>query len=234
MGRDEKVNFPLLYMKLAMDLDKFWNYPWGLYSFNFLLKQIDKTKAKLENKEGYLMEGFLVGFQIWIMEAISALGEIYGTKVSDNYTGPLCGNWKGCAKCSYEDIIGVETLFPENGIMHSLIEFQGDGKIFLATDFVRKDEKKDERVDRILDMIERKHDWSNHVWRVQKTTSSEFEEADEEEEEGNEEEEGEEGEEGEEQVGHTEIVKSSIFQEETKESMWIEEQSQGRRRSCVN
>lgn len=93
--------------------------------------------------------------------------------------------------------------------MHSLIEFQGDGKVFLATDFVRKDEKKDERVDRILDMIERKHDWSNHVWRVQKTTSSEFEEADEEEEEGNEEEEGEEGEEGEEQVGHTEIVKSS-------------------------
>ncbi|KAJ4877011.1 hypothetical protein Rs2_42029 [Raphanus sativus] len=93
--------------------------------------------------------------------------------------------------------------------MHSLIEFQGDGKVFLATDFVRKDEKKDERVDRILDMIEKKHDWSNHVWRVQKTTSSEFEEADEEEEEGNEEEEGEEGEEGEEQVGHTEIVKSS-------------------------
>lgn len=48
------------------------------------------------------------------MEAIPALGEICGTKVSDNYTGPLCGNWKGCAKCSYEDIIGVETLFPEN------------------------------------------------------------------------------------------------------------------------
>ncbi|KAJ4910423.1 Uncharacterized protein Rs2_05044 [Raphanus sativus] len=143
------------------------------------------------------------------MEAIPALGEICGTKVSDNYTGPLGGNWKGCAKCSYEDIIGVETLFTENGIMHSLIEFQGDGMVFLATDFVRKDEKKHERVDRILDMIERKHDWSYHAWRVQEATSSKFEEADEEEEEGNEEEEGEEGEEGEEQVGHTEIVKSS-------------------------
>ena len=60
------------------------------------------------------MEGFLFGFQIWIMEAVPALGEICGTKVSKDFTGPLCGNWRGCAKCSYEDIIGVENLFPEN------------------------------------------------------------------------------------------------------------------------
>ena len=57
------------------------------------------------------MEGFLFGLQIWIMEAIPALGEICGTKASENFTGPLCGNWRGCAKCSYEDIIGVETFF---------------------------------------------------------------------------------------------------------------------------
>jgi len=114
MGKDEKVNIPHLYMKLAMDLEKLRNYPWGLYSFDFLLKQIDKTRHKLEQKEGYLMEGFLFGFQIWIMEAVPALGEICGTKVSKNFTGPLCGNWRGCAKCSYEDIIGVENLFPEN------------------------------------------------------------------------------------------------------------------------
>ena len=48
------------------------------------------------------------------MGAMNALGDICGTKVSDNYTGPLCGNWRGCAKCSYENIIGIETLFPEN------------------------------------------------------------------------------------------------------------------------
>ena len=101
-------------MKLAMDLEKLRNYPWGLYSFDFLLKQIDKTRHKLEQKEGYLMEGFLFGFQIWIMEVVPALGEICSTKVSKNFTGPLCGNWRGCAKCSYEDIIGVENLFPEN------------------------------------------------------------------------------------------------------------------------
>ncbi|KAF2558846.1 hypothetical protein F2Q68_00014568 [Brassica cretica] len=29
MGKDEKVNIPHLYMKLAMDLEKLRNYPWG-------------------------------------------------------------------------------------------------------------------------------------------------------------------------------------------------------------
>ncbi|KAG2248601.1 hypothetical protein Bca52824_088229 [Brassica carinata] len=60
------------------------------------------------------------------------------------------------------------------------MEFHIDGMVLLATDFVQKDEKKDERVDRILDMIHRKHDWNNHVWGVKEATSSEFEEAGEE------------------------------------------------------
>ncbi|KAG2294205.1 hypothetical protein Bca52824_040874 [Brassica carinata] len=55
-----------------------------------------------------------------------------------------------------------------------------DGVVLLATDFVQKNEKKDERVDRILDMINRKHDWNNHVLGVKEATSSEFEEAGEE------------------------------------------------------
>ena len=50
----------------------------------------------------------------------------------------------------------------------------------MTTDFVQKDEKKDERVDRILDMINRKHDWNNHVLGVKEATSSKFEEAGEE------------------------------------------------------
>uniref|UniRef100_A0A0D3C2B8 DUF1985 domain-containing protein n=1 Tax=Brassica oleracea var. oleracea TaxID=109376 RepID=A0A0D3C2B8_BRAOL len=144
---DEKVNIPHLYMKLVMDLEKLRNYPWGLYSFDFLLNQIDKTRDKLEQKDEYLMEGFLFGFQIWIMEVIPALGEICGTK----------------------------------GNLHSFMEFHRDGVVLLATDFARKDEKKEERADHIVDMIQRKHDWSNHVWGVKKVTSSEFEEADKEE-----------------------------------------------------
>ncbi|KAF8051461.1 hypothetical protein N665_1720s0005 [Sinapis alba] len=193
MGRDEKVNFPHLYMKLAMDLEKLRRYPWGLYSFDFLLKSIDKAKDKLEKKEGYLMEGFLFAFQIWIMEAIPAFGEICGRKVRSNFTGPMCGNWTGCAKCSYQDIIDLETLFPEEGILHSFMDFHKDGRIVCSDDFVRKDEKKDERVDLMLDMIQRKHDWKKHVWGVVETTSSEMDEGDEESEQ---EEEGEESEDG--------------------------------------
>uniref|UniRef100_A0A0D3BIY5 DUF1985 domain-containing protein n=1 Tax=Brassica oleracea var. oleracea TaxID=109376 RepID=A0A0D3BIY5_BRAOL len=118
MGKDEKVNIPHLYMKLAMDLEKLRNYPWGLYSFDFLLKQIDKTRHKLEQKEGRFL--------------------------------------------------------------HSFMESHIDGVVLLATDFVQKDEKKDGRVDRILDMINSKHDWSNHVWGVKEATNSESEESDEE------------------------------------------------------
>ncbi|KAG2308704.1 hypothetical protein Bca52824_028452 [Brassica carinata] len=55
-----------------------------------------------------------------------------------------------------------------------------DGVVLLATDFVQKDEKKDERVDRILDMINSKHDWNKHVWGVKEATNSEFEESGEE------------------------------------------------------
>ncbi|CAH8380381.1 unnamed protein product, partial [Eruca vesicaria subsp. sativa] len=81
------------------------------------------------------------------------------------------------------------------GILHSFIEIQRDGV------FVRKDEKKDERVDCILDMIQRKHDWSNHVWRVEETTKFVFEAAGDEE--------GEEGEEGEDQAAVIEIGENS-------------------------
>ncbi|KAG2247786.1 hypothetical protein Bca52824_087414 [Brassica carinata] len=55
-----------------------------------------------------------------------------------------------------------------------------DGVVVLATDFVQKDEKKDERVDRILDMINSKHDWNNRVWGVKEASNSEFEESGEE------------------------------------------------------
>uniref|UniRef100_A0A0D3CDV4 Ubiquitin-like protease family profile domain-containing protein n=1 Tax=Brassica oleracea var. oleracea TaxID=109376 RepID=A0A0D3CDV4_BRAOL len=121
MGKDEKVNIPHLYMKLAMDLEKLRNYPWGLYSFDFLLKQIDKQGINWSRRRG-----------------------------------PLCGNWRGCAKCSYEDIIGVENLFPEKGILHSFMESHIDGVVLLATDFklrapnLRKLAKKKERIKQLI------------------------------------------------------------------------------------
>lgn len=82
------------------------------------------------------------------------------------------------------------------------MDFHKDGRVVCIDDFVRKDEKKDERVDLMLDMIQRKHDWRKHVWGVVETTSSEMDEGDEESEQ---EEEGEESEDG----SETEIGESS-------------------------
>uniref|UniRef100_A0A0D3E9D2 DUF1985 domain-containing protein n=1 Tax=Brassica oleracea var. oleracea TaxID=109376 RepID=A0A0D3E9D2_BRAOL len=224
MGKDEKVNIPHLYMKLAMDLEKLRNYPWGLYSFDFLLKQLDKTRHKLEQKERYLMEGFLFGFQIWIMEAVPALGEICGTKASKKFTENVDGTadvsgrnerkhadrgaesrkknvlcqlaasskrnidkdmknfLEGLVQASFttfgekfcqqfSDRLGkietevtqlrtaserteqFETVVTDmlgkieaEGILHSFMESHIDGVVLLATDFVQKDEKKDERL----------------------------------------------------------------------------------------
>ncbi|CAH8337602.1 unnamed protein product [Eruca vesicaria subsp. sativa] len=52
------------------------------------------------------------------------------------------------------------------GIFHSFLEVGGDGVVLLGSDFVRKDEKKDERVERLVDMIKGNYEWSNHVWGV--------------------------------------------------------------------
>ncbi|KAF3535829.1 hypothetical protein F2Q69_00023995 [Brassica cretica] len=42
------------------------------------------------------------------MEAILDFGEICGRQVSGSFVGPRCGNWKGVANVSYEDIIELE------------------------------------------------------------------------------------------------------------------------------
>uniref|UniRef100_A0A0D3D5B7 Ubiquitin-like protease family profile domain-containing protein n=1 Tax=Brassica oleracea var. oleracea TaxID=109376 RepID=A0A0D3D5B7_BRAOL len=106
MGRDEKVNIPDMYIKLVMDLDKPRKFHWGLHSYDFLLSSIEKARKKLGKKASYIFKGFSYALQIWIMEAIP--GEICGSQVSSSFVGPRCGNWKGVAKVSYEDIIELE------------------------------------------------------------------------------------------------------------------------------
>uniref|UniRef100_A0A0D3CIU8 Ubiquitin-like protease family profile domain-containing protein n=1 Tax=Brassica oleracea var. oleracea TaxID=109376 RepID=A0A0D3CIU8_BRAOL len=108
MGRDEKVSIPHMYIKLVMDFDKVRKFHWGLHSYDFLLSSIEKAMKKLGKKESYIFEGFSYALQIWIMEAIPDFGEILGRRVSDSFKGPRCGNWKGVAKVSYEDIIELE------------------------------------------------------------------------------------------------------------------------------
>uniref|UniRef100_A0A0D3E9C4 GRF-type domain-containing protein n=1 Tax=Brassica oleracea var. oleracea TaxID=109376 RepID=A0A0D3E9C4_BRAOL len=154
MGRDEKVSIPHMYIKLVMDFDKVRKFHWGLHSYDFLLISIEKARKKLGKKESYIFEGFSYALQIWIMEAIPDFGEILGRRVSDSFKGPRCGNWKGVAKVSYEDIIELEDSLTKKG------------------------EIEDERVDLVLERIRNKYDWSSTDWPVLDPEETKMEEPD--------------------------------------------------------
>uniref|UniRef100_A0A0D3CFL0 DUF1985 domain-containing protein n=1 Tax=Brassica oleracea var. oleracea TaxID=109376 RepID=A0A0D3CFL0_BRAOL len=132
MGRDEKVNIPDMYIKLVMDLDKLRKFHWGLHSYDFLLCSIEKARKKL---------------------AIPDFGEICGRHVSGSFVGPRCGNWKGVANVSYEDIIELEDSLTKKGDLFSVISVTGNGDMFQHVDYTRKGEMEDERVDLLLDRI---------------------------------------------------------------------------------
>ncbi|KAF3585649.1 hypothetical protein F2Q69_00031075 [Brassica cretica] len=139
MGRDEKVSIPHMYIKLVMDFDKVQKFHWGLHSYDFLLSSIEKARKKLGKKESYIFEGFSYALHIWITEAIPDFGEILGRRVSDRFKGPRCGNWKGVAKVSYEDIIGLEDSLIKKDNLFSVISVTGNGDLFLDVDYIRKD-----------------------------------------------------------------------------------------------
>ncbi|KAG2251694.1 hypothetical protein Bca52824_081830 [Brassica carinata] len=101
-----------------------------------------------------------------------------GCKVSDSFCGPRCGNWKGVAKVSYEDIIQLEESFTEKGDLFSVISVSGNGDVLRDADYTRKDEMEDERVELLLDRIKKNFDWSNTEWPVIEDEETEMEEAD--------------------------------------------------------
>ncbi|KAF3488215.1 hypothetical protein F2Q69_00053620 [Brassica cretica] len=178
MGRDEKVNIPDMYIKLVMDLDNLRKFHWGLHSYDFLLSSIEKARKKLGKKASYIFEGFSNALQIWIMEATPDFGEICGSQVSSSFVGPRCGNWKGVAKVSYEDIIELEDSLTKKGVLFSVISVSGNGDMFLYVDYTRKGEMEDERLDLLLDRIKEKFDWSNTERPVLEPEETEMEEAD--------------------------------------------------------
>ncbi|XP_048596952.1 uncharacterized protein LOC106453537 [Brassica napus] len=166
MGRDEKVSIPHMYIKLVMDFDKVRKFHWDLHSYDFLLSSIEKAKKKLGKKESYIFEGFSYALQIWIMEAIPDFGEILGRRVSDSFKGPRCGNWKGVAKVSYEDIIELEDSLTKKDNFFSVISVTGNGDVFLDAQYTREGEMEHERVDLVLERIRNKYDWSSTDWPV--------------------------------------------------------------------
>ncbi|KAL0712738.1 hypothetical protein Bca4012_019716 [Brassica carinata] len=141
------------------------------------LQSIKKARTKLGKKDSYIFEGFSYAILIWLMEAIPDFGEICGKRVSGSFIGPMCGNWKGVAKVSYQDITKLENSFTDEIDLFSVISVTGNGDMFLHTDYTRKGEMEDEQVNLILDRIRDKFDWSNTEWPVIEPEETEIEEA---------------------------------------------------------
>ncbi|KAL9293512.1 hypothetical protein AtNW77_Chr3g0195061 [Arabidopsis thaliana] len=64
VARDEKKNIKVKYIKLVMDLEKLRAYPWGLHSFDYLLKSITKAKENLQKITSYSLNGFTLALQV--------------------------------------------------------------------------------------------------------------------------------------------------------------------------
>ena len=108
MAKDEKINIPHAYIRLVMDFDKLWKYPWGLHAYDLLLDSIKKARFKLK-KNSYVLDGFSYALQIWLMEAIPDIGTLLGQKYKEGITSVRCQNWYGNRKVSYHDITALET-----------------------------------------------------------------------------------------------------------------------------
>ncbi|KAF3589902.1 hypothetical protein F2Q69_00026257 [Brassica cretica] len=75
-------------------------------------------------------------------------------------------NWKGSGKVSYQDITSLESHF-DKGEVFTFISSTGDFDVIDNTEFLREDEKRDERVGCIVELINAKQDWTHFDWEVE-------------------------------------------------------------------
>ncbi|CAH8385674.1 unnamed protein product [Eruca vesicaria subsp. sativa] len=75
-------------------------------------------------------------------------------------------NWTGSGKVSYQDIISLESHF-DKAELFPFISSAGKLGVIDDPEFIREDEKKDERVDRIVGIIKANHDWKQFIWKVE-------------------------------------------------------------------
>ncbi|RID65558.1 hypothetical protein BRARA_D00745 [Brassica rapa] len=155
MAKDWKVYIPQEYIRLVMDFEKLRMYPWGLRAYDELIASILRAKEDVHTKNSYVLNGFSYAFHIWIMEVIPDIGSMK----------MRCRNWKGSGKVSYQDITSLESHF-DKGEAFTFISSTGDFDVIDNTEFFRKDEK-DERVGRIVELINAKQDWTHFDWEVE-------------------------------------------------------------------
>ncbi|KAG2329878.1 hypothetical protein Bca52824_001058 [Brassica carinata] len=77
-----------------------------------------------------------------------------------------CRNWKGSGKVSYQDITSLESHF-DKGELFAFMSSTGNFVVIDSSEFVREDEKKNERVGRIVALINTKQDWKQFAWEVE-------------------------------------------------------------------
>ncbi|CAA7030371.1 unnamed protein product [Microthlaspi erraticum] len=168
MAVDEKSWVSHDYIKVIMDFDKLRAYPWGRRSFDHLVDAIIKARTELSKPISYVLEGFAYALQIWIMEAIPDCGTMLGKKLNAvGHIFPRCSNWTGAARASFGDIIELENALVNKGHLYSYISSTGNMDVILDQDFVRNDEMRDERVDRIHKLISENHNWSSRTWEFE-------------------------------------------------------------------
>ncbi|XP_056846263.1 uncharacterized protein LOC130497476 [Raphanus sativus] len=166
LAKDSRVSIPHEYIRLVMDFEKMRMYPWGLVAYDELIASMMKARTDIHLKKSYVLDGFSYAFQIWVMEAIPDIGSMVGKKIKKNMTKVRCRNWKGSGKVSYADIISLESHF-NKGKLFPFISATGNDDVFEMDEFFREDEKKDERIDRIVALINAKQDWTEFVWEVE-------------------------------------------------------------------
>ncbi|XP_048609855.1 uncharacterized protein LOC106377647 [Brassica napus] len=149
-----------------MDFEKLRMYPWGLRAYDELIASILRAREDVHTKNSYMLDGFSYAFQIWIMEAIPDIGSMVGKKIKKYVKKMRCRNWKGSGKVSYQDITSLESHF-DKGELFTFISSTGDFDVIADTEFLREDEKKDERVGRIVELINAKQDWTHFDWEVE-------------------------------------------------------------------
>ncbi|KAF3516262.1 hypothetical protein DY000_02060765 [Brassica cretica] len=166
IAKDDRISIPLEYIRLVMDLAKIRMFPWGLHAYDELIDSIRKATKDLHLKNSYMLDGFSIAFHIWVMEEIPDIGTMMGKKFNKNITKVRFRNWKGSEKVSYEDISSLESHF-DKGELFPFISASGNSDVIDSDQFFREDEKNDERVGRIVTLINAKQDWSEFKWEVQ-------------------------------------------------------------------
>ncbi|CAA7017799.1 unnamed protein product [Microthlaspi erraticum] len=68
----------------------------------------------------------------------------------------------------FQEIIDLEKTLRKNGlVLYSFISATGNMDVIRDQDFVRTDEMRDERVDRMEQLISQNHDWSKRLWEAE-------------------------------------------------------------------